>query len=54
MRREALIWLIRGMGLAIGFALVTAVILLALRVTNVLVLVFVAILLASGLEPFIG
>jgi predicted PurR-regulated permease PerM len=54
MRREVQVWLVRGVGLAIGLALVAAAIFLALRASGVLVLVFAAILLASGLEPFIG
>lgn len=54
MRGEALIWVTRGMGLAVGVAIVAASIFIALRAGNVLLLVFLAILLASGLEPFVG
>ncbi len=54
MRGEGQVWVTRGMGLAIGVALVMATILVGLRATSVLLLVFLAILLASGLEPFVG
>jgi len=45
---------VRGAGLAIGVALVGAVILVGLAALNVLVLVFIAVILASGLQPFIA
>jgi predicted PurR-regulated permease PerM len=54
MRREVQLWLVRGVGLAIGLGLVATAILVGIRAGGVLVLVFVAILLASGLEPFVG
>ena len=47
-------WVVRGAGLAIGIALIAAVVLVGLAAKNVLVLVFVAVILASGLQPFIA
>jgi predicted PurR-regulated permease PerM len=44
----------RGAGLAIGVGLVAGLVLLAIAAINVLVLVFVAVILASGLQPFIA
>ena len=44
----------RGAGLAVGLGLVAALVLLAVAAINVLVLVFVAVILASGLQPFIA
>jgi predicted PurR-regulated permease PerM len=44
----------RGAGLAIGVALVIALVLLGMAAINILVLVFVAVILASGLQPFIA
>src|SRR5262249_57970837 len=46
--------IVRGAGIAIGVALVAAVILVGLAALNVLVLVFIAVILASGLQPFIA
>jgi predicted PurR-regulated permease PerM len=45
--------IVRGAGLAIGVALVAGVILIGLAAINVLVLVFIAVILGSGLEPMI-
>jgi len=45
--------IVRGAGLAIGVALVAGVILIGLAAINVLVLVFIAVILASGLEPMV-
>ena len=42
------------MGLAIGVAIVVGLIALAVAAGGVLVLLFVAILLASALEPMVG
>jgi predicted PurR-regulated permease PerM len=44
----------RGAGLAIGVGLVVALVALAIAAFNVLVLVFVAVILASGLQPSIA
>ena len=54
MRSELLPWMVRGMGLAIGVAIVVGLIVLAGAAGGVLVLLFVAILLASALEPIVG
>src|SRR5689334_19256419 len=54
MRGEVFLWLGRGIGLAIGVLAVVAAMFIALRAGGVLLLVFLAILLASALEPFIG
>ena len=45
---------VRGAGLAIGVCLVAALVLLATAAAHVLVLVLVAIILASGLQPFVA
>jgi predicted PurR-regulated permease PerM len=47
-------WITRGAGVAIGVALVAGVIALAFAAGKVLLLVFVAVILASGLQPVIG
>ena len=44
----------RGAGLALGFLIVAAIVLVAVAARNVLVLVFIAVILASGLQPFIA
>ena len=54
MRSELLPWTVRGMGLAIGVAIVVGLIALAGAAGGVLVLLFVAVLLASALEPIVG
>jgi predicted PurR-regulated permease PerM len=54
MRQDLTPWTIRGMGLAIGVAIVVGLIGLAIAAGGVLVLVFIAILLASALEPIVG
>jgi predicted PurR-regulated permease PerM len=54
MRGELALWAIRGMALAFGALLVYGMALLAGAALRVLVIVFVAILFASALEPFIG
>jgi predicted PurR-regulated permease PerM len=52
-RAEAFRWFVRGVGLAFGAALTVAVIYGLLLSARVVVLVFIALLLASGLEPLI-
>ena len=47
-------WFVRGVGIALGVGLVLAVANGVVLAARVLVLVFIAILLASGLEPFIN
>jgi predicted PurR-regulated permease PerM len=45
---------VRGAGLAAGFALVAAILIVGLAAINVLALVFVAVILASGLQPIVA
>jgi predicted PurR-regulated permease PerM len=54
MRRDLLAWAIRGAGLAVGVAIVALLGGLAVAASSVLLLIFVAILLASALEPVVG
>jgi predicted PurR-regulated permease PerM len=54
MRSDLVPWMVRGMGLAIGVAIVAGIIGLAIAAGGVLVLVFVSVLLASALEPIVG
>lgn len=54
MRSDITDWLIRGMGLAIGALIVYGLVLLGIEASNVFLLLFVSVLLASALEPMIG
>ena len=54
MRSEIPLWALRGMGLALGVALVYAFVLVGIAAARVFLLVFIAILLASALEPMLG
>jgi predicted PurR-regulated permease PerM len=54
MRNEIWRWTARGVGFGVGLALVVLLCWTLLRGTNVLLLVVVAILLATGLEPVVG
>jgi predicted PurR-regulated permease PerM len=54
MRGEFFAWAIRGAGLAVGIAFVLVLAFLGAAAGRVLLLVFVAVLLASALEPVIG
>ena len=54
MRSELRPWVIRGMGLAIGVAIVVGLIGLGVAAGSVLLLLFLSILLASALEPAVG
>jgi predicted PurR-regulated permease PerM len=54
MRSDLTPWLVRGIGLAIGVAVVIGVIALGIAAFDVLLLIFVSILLASALEPIVG
>ena len=47
-------WITRGAGVAIGIALVVGLIALVFAAGKVVLLVFVAVILASGLQPVIG
>ncbi len=53
MRSEVWRWFVRGVGLAFGIALAVGVVYALLVSARVAVLVFVALLLAAGLEPLI-
>jgi len=52
-RTDVFRWFARGAALAFGAALVVAIIYVALAASSVIVLVFIALLLASGLEPLV-
>ncbi len=54
MRRDLTAWSVRGMGLAFGVAIVVGLIQLGIAAGSILLLLFVAILLASALTPAIG
>ena len=54
MRSDLTIWLVRGMALALGVAVVYGLIVLGIAAGDVLLLVFISVLLASALEPVIG
>jgi predicted PurR-regulated permease PerM len=54
MRSDVATWIPRGAGFAAGAALVVALLLAGIAAGEVLVLIFVAILLASGLEPVVA
>ena len=54
MRAEAVSWVARGAGLAIGVGLVLLLAGLAVSARDVLLLVFIAILLGAALEPVVG
>jgi predicted PurR-regulated permease PerM len=53
MRAEAYLWFVRGVGVAFGVALAVALLYGLVLSAKVLVLVFIALLLASGVEPLI-
>ena len=54
MRSEFGPWAVRGMGLAFGVLIVYGLLQLGITAGSVLLLVFVAILLAAALEPIVG
>ena len=54
MRSDAAGWVRRGMALTTGGLAVLALVWLAVLAVNVLILVFLAILLAAGLDPVVG
>ena len=54
MRSEIPLWMTRGIGLALGVILVYALLLVGIAAARVFLLVFIAILLASALEPIVG
>ncbi len=54
MRSDITPWTIRGMGLALGAAIVFGLVQLGIAAGGVLLLLFLSILLASALEPMVG
>ena len=54
MRADLPSWTVRGAGLALGAAIVIGLIALGIAAGSVLLLLFVAILLAAALEPMVG
>lgn len=54
MRSDLTPWTIRGMGLALGALLVYGLVQLGIAAGGILLLLFLAILLASALEPVVG
>lgn len=54
MRADVIPWTVRGMGLAAGVALVVGLVALGVAAAHVVLLLFIAILLGSALEPFVG
>ncbi len=54
MRADLPSWTLRGAGLALGVAIVVGLIALGIAAGSVLLLLFVAVLLAAALEPMIG
>ena len=54
MRAEIPLWTLRGIGLALGVVLVYALLQLGIAAARVFLLVFIAVLLASALEPMLG
>ncbi|MEO5883996.1 MAG: AI-2E family transporter [Candidatus Limnocylindrales bacterium] len=54
MRSDITPWTIRGMGLALGALIVYGLVQLGMAAGGVLLLLFVAVLLASALEPLVG
>lgn len=53
MRSEAFQWFVRGVGFALGVALVATILASVALAGRVVVLVFIALLLASGIEPVV-
>ncbi len=54
MRADLLVWTVRGAGFAVGVAIVLLLVTIGRAAANVLLLVFIAVLLASALEPVVG
>jgi predicted PurR-regulated permease PerM len=54
MRSEIPLWTLRGIGLALGVVVVYALVQIGTASARVLLLVFLAVLLASALEPMLG
>ncbi|HYH92333.1 MAG TPA: AI-2E family transporter [Candidatus Saccharimonadales bacterium] len=54
MRSDLTPWMVRGAGLALGALIVFGLIQLGIAASGVLLLLFIAVLLASALEPMVG
>lgn len=54
MRSDITPWTVRGMGLATGVLIVLGLVALGAAAASVLLLLFIAVLLASALEPIVG
>jgi len=54
MRSEIPLWMTRGIGLALGVVLVYALVMVGVAAARVFLIVFIAVLLASALEPMLG
>lgn len=54
MRSEIPLWTLRGIGLALGVVLVLVLVQIGIAAARVFLLVFIAVLLASALEPALG
>ena len=54
MRSEIPLWTLRGIGLAIGVIVVFALVQIGIAAARVFLLIFIAVLLASALEPMLG
>src|SRR4051812_34476350 len=54
MRSDLTPWVIRGMGLAAGVLIVVGLVALGIAAAHVFLLLFIAILRASALEPMVG
>jgi predicted PurR-regulated permease PerM len=54
MRSDITLWTIRGMGLTVGILIVLGLVALGVTAASVLLTLFIAVLLASALEPIVG
>jgi predicted PurR-regulated permease PerM len=54
MRSDITLWAIRGMGLTVGILIVLGLVALGVTAASVLLTLFIAVLLASALEPIVG
>jgi predicted PurR-regulated permease PerM len=54
MRSDITLWTIRGMGLTVGILIVLGLVGLGVTAASVLLTLFIAVLLASALEPIVG
>lgn len=54
MRSDLTVWMMRGIGLAVGVLIVIAIVQVGIAAGRVLLLIFVGVLLASALGPIVG